>query len=184
MNSNATEEIWHAYQARIRGFIASRIDDKSVVDDLLQEVFIKIHTRLEQLDDNERLGSWLYQITRNAINDHYRNRRPEQLFDESLVDHEDISVEQARRELEACFLPMIEGLPETYREAVRLSEIDGLTQKEVAERLGLSLSGVKSRVQRGRQQIRGMMESCCQLEFDHRGHLVDYDNMKNENNYC
>ncbi len=184
MNSNSTEEIWHAYQSRIRGFIASRIDDKSAADDLLQEVFIKIHTRLGQLDDGERLGSWLFQITRNAINDHYRARRPQQPFDESLLEENDESVALARRELEACLLPMIENLPDNYRDAVRLSEIDGLTQEAVAERLGLSLSGAKSRVQRGRRQIRGMMESCCRLEFDHRGHLVDYDNKKNENNYC
>lgn len=180
----STEVIWQEYHARIRGFIASRIDDLSVVDDLLQEVFIKIHTRLDQLMDNERLGSWLFQITRNAINDYYRTRRPQQAFDETLLAEEQDSVERARRELEACFLPMIETLPDTYREAVRLSEIEGLTQQAVAERLGIGLSGAKSRVQRGRQLIRGMVESCCRLEFDHRGRLVDYDNKPNKHRFC
>lgn len=184
MSSNSIEEIWDSYQSRIRGFIASRIDDKSDVDDLVQEVFIKIHTRVEQLQDGERLVSWLFQVTRNAINDYYRTRRPQQPFDEALLDGKDESVELTRRELEACFLPMIENLPDNYRDAVRLSEIEGLTQESVAERLGLSLSGAKSRVQRGRQQIRGMMESCCQLEFDHRGYLVDYENKDNDNNFC
>lgn len=182
--SNTIERIWSDYHARIQGFITSRIDDKSAVDDILQEVFIKIYTRLEQLDDSQRLGGWLFQITRNAINDYYRSLRPQQPFDESLLEEEDQHIERTRRELESCFIPMIESLPERYREAVKLSEIDGLTQEAVAERLGLSLSGAKSRVQRGRLQIRGMMESCCQLEFDHRGHVIDYDNKKNESNFC
>lgn len=184
MDTRNSEAIWQAYQARIRAFIASRIDDHAAVDDLQQEIFIKIHTRLAQLHDSERLGSWLFQITRNAINDYYRSRRPQQPFDESLVVDDSDSAVLARRELEACFLPMIESLPDTYRQAVRLSEIEGLTQEAVARKLGLSLSGAKSRVQRGRQLIRGMMESCCQLEFDHQGRLVDYDNKANEKNYC
>lgn len=179
-----TEEIWYAYQSRIRGFIRARIDDASHVDDLMQEIFIKIHSGLDYLNDDERMGSWLFQITRNAIRDYYRCRKSSHPFDESLMEVGDDTVKQARRELEACLLPMVEDLPETYREAVRLSEVDGLTQEAVAAKLGLSLSGAKSRVQRGRQLIRGILESCCQFEFDHRGHLVDYDKKNNGNSYC
>ncbi len=184
MSHGYVEEIWRAYQARVWGFIASRINDRSMVDDLLQEVFIKIYTHLEQLHDKERLGAWLFKIARNVIHDYHRSRKPLQSLDESLLEERDDDASPVRRELQACFLPMIESLPDQYRDAVRLSEIEGLTQEAVAQRLGLSLSGAKSRVQRGRQQIRGLMEACCQLDFDHRGTLVDYDNKENNHNYC
>ncbi len=70
---------------------------------------------------------------------------------------------------------MIQRLPETYREAVILSEIKGLTQKEVAQMQGTSLSGAKSRVQRGRALLKEMLADCCRLEFDHKGRLCDYE---------
>jgi RNA polymerase sigma-70 factor, ECF subfamily len=70
---------------------------------------------------------------------------------------------------------MIQLLPENYREAVILSELKGLTQKEVARLQGTSLSGAKSRVQRGRSLLKNMLAECCRLEFDHRGRLCDYE---------
>ena len=68
---------------------------------------------------------------------------------------------------------MIEGLPDAYREAIVLTEFEGLTQKELADRLGISLSGAKSRVQRARGQLKQMLLGCCQFEFDRRGGIID-----------
>lgn len=70
---------------------------------------------------------------------------------------------------------MIQLLPEKYREAVILSELKGLTQKDLAEVQGISLSGAKSRVQRGRVLLKKMVEECCRLEFDHKGRLCNYE---------
>lgn len=76
----------------------------------------------------------------------------------------------------AQWLPeLIAELPETYREAVQLSELEGLPQHEIARRLGLSLSGAKSRVQRGRALLKDVLEQCCRFEFDRRGNLIDID---------
>ncbi len=69
---------------------------------------------------------------------------------------------------------MIENLPPTYRAALKLSEIDGLKQKQIAAELGLSLSGAKSRVQRGRALVGDMLTDCCRFERDHRGVMTDY----------
>lgn len=68
---------------------------------------------------------------------------------------------------------MLQSLPEPYREALRLTEYDGLTQAEAAERLGISLSGAKSRVQRAREKLRQMLLECCHLEFDRRGKIIE-----------
>lgn len=170
-----TEQIWQAYHARLRAFILSRIPDGWVADDLLQDVFLKLHAGLASLNDETKLTSWLYQITRNAIADYHRAQRPTVELSDGLP-HPDTGLEaDVTRELSHCLLPMIEQLPDGYREAIILSELEGHTQKEVAEIQGLSLSGAKSRVQRGRAKLREMLAACCRFEFDAAGRLSGYE---------
>lgn len=169
------EQIWQTYHASLDRFIRSRVEDPVSADDILQEVFIRIHARIASLKARGKLKSWIYQITRNAIIDHYRRRRRLEGLPQGLAAAEIGAEDRARRDIEGCLLPMIQNLPETYRQAVMLSEIEELTQKQVAERLGLSVSGAKSRVQRGRRMIKDMLSACCRFEFDRRGTMVDYE---------
>ena len=71
--------------------------------------------------------------------------------------------------------PLMTELADVDREALRLVEVDGVTQVEAARRLGLSVSGMKSRVQRARSRLRSVVEACCRVELDRRGGLVDYE---------
>ena len=168
------ETIWKEYHGQLHHFIAGRVRDPSIADDLLQEVFVKVHQGIGTLEDESRLPSWLYQVTRNALIDHFRRQRPLESIPEETAIPEP-SQNSALAELAECLRPMVESLPEDYRQAVALSELEGLTQKEAAARLGLSLSGAKSRVQRGRAKLKEMMLDCCHIEFDHRGSVVGYD---------
>ena len=169
----STEKIWREYNDTLRRFIERRVGDKSVVDDILQEVFMKIHSGLDTLKDGTRLQSWLYQITRNAIIDYYRSRRPtEELPEQVSISETDDN--KVLPELAECVRIMIEELPDTYREAVILSELEGLTQKRVAKKLSLSLSGTKSRVQRGRKKLKEILMDCCHFEFDRHGGVIDF----------
>ncbi len=172
---DSVEEIWREYHTRLHAFIRSRVGDASDAEDILQDVFLRIHSRVRTLEDGTRLQSWMYQIARNAIVDYYRARKTTAKLPESLTSPEPDAAEEARQDIARCFSPLIESLPEHYREAVTMSEIEGLTQQEVAERQGLSLSGAKSRVQRGRAMVKDALLQCCQLEFDQRGRMVDYD---------
>jgi len=167
------ETIWREYHAKLHRFISSRVADPSTVDDILQEVFVKIHQRIGTLEDDARIQNWLYQVTRNAVIDYYRSQRPmaEIPVEISIPETSQIA---ALMELAACIRPIVERLPKANREAMVLSELEGLTQKEVAERLGLSLSGAKSRVQRGRTKLKKLMMDCCHIEFDHRGSVIGY----------
>lgn len=119
--------------------------------------------------------AWLYKVTRGAIADHFRARRPMEVLPDGLSAPEPERSELAVRELAQCLRPMIERLPEPYREAVYLSEVEGWTQKEVAERQHVSLPGAKSRVQRGRARLRKMLTDCCTVEQDHTGRIHDYE---------
>ena len=168
------EIIWREYHAKLHRFIASRVADPSTVDDILQEVFVKIHQRIGTLEDDARIQSWLYQVTRNAVIDYYRSQKAVQgIAEEASIP--ETSESTALMELAECIRPMVERLPQAHREAMVLSELEGLTQKEVAERLGVSLSGAKSRVQRARAKLKELMMDCCHIEFDHRGSVIGYD---------
>ncbi len=169
-----TEQIWEVYHDRLHSFIKARVDDASAGDDILQEVFVRIHSQIETLKDSDKMQSWIYKITRNAIIDHYRARKKMEELPSALAGESELS-DKARDDINGCLLPMIQSLPDHYREAVMQSEIEGRTQKEVAEKQGISLSGAKSRVQRGRAMIKDMMLGCCHFEFDRRGNVIDYE---------
>jgi len=169
------ETLWADVSTELRVFIRSRVEDDAAADDLLQEVFVRIHQNMARLRESERIHSWVYQIARNAIIDHYRSRRNLTALPEMLPDPTDLfQVADAAEELTGSIRQMVEALPEPYREALLLTEFEGLSQQELANRLGISLSGAKSRVQRARQRIKDELLTCCHFEFDRYGRVIDY----------
>ncbi len=166
------EHIWHEFAERLGQFIRSRVSDPAAAEDIRQDVFVKIQKQLSNLEDPATLEGWIYLIARNTIIDHYRRQKDTVELTEALPaepNGEDRDVE----ELKAAFRRMIYSLPEPYRDAIVLTELEGITQQKLAARLGLSLSGAKSRVQRGRSQLRRMLNECCRFEFDRRGRVID-----------
>jgi RNA polymerase sigma-70 factor (ECF subfamily) len=162
-----------ALRADVQRFIARRVEP-SVVDDLVQEVFLKVHEGASELRDTERLGSWLFTIARNVVIDHLRKKkvRAHAPLEE---EHEPSSGEPEHNfnaEMLAWFEPMMALLPEEYRAALELTEMAGLTQQQLAERTGLSLSGAKSRVQRAKRLLEGIVRACCDVEVDKQGNFV------------
>ncbi len=174
-NMDRIEQTWREYHTKLDSFIKNRVGDASTAEDILQEVFLRIISKIDTLKDDSKIQSWMYQIARNAIIDHYRANKTVEELPESLATPESEFGQEARQEVEGWLQTMIKRLPENYREAVTLSEIEALTQQEVAEKQGVSLSGAKSRVQRGRVMIKDMLLACCRFEFDHRGKVMDYD---------
>jgi len=171
---NATtdlETIWREFAGPLRGFIRKRVASDHDVDDIFQQVFVKIQSHLGTLRETEKLQGWLYRIARNAIVDYYRSRRPSEPLPETLAIEDKPS--RCALEIGPSIAAMIEQLDPKFREALRLSEYDGLTQSEIARRLGLSLSGVKSRVQRGREQLKQLLLECCRFKTDRYGNIVD-----------
>ena len=170
------DAIWAAFAAPLQRFIRRRVENDADADDLLQMVFAKIHSGIGALADSERLPAWIFQIARRTLIDHFRSR-------ESAPEFVDLPDELAHvaespaavSELADCVRPMIGRLPEPYRQALTLTDLEGLTQRELADALSLSLSGAKSRVQRGREQLKTQLLACCHLEFDRRGGVVDFE---------
>ena len=190
------QEIWLQVHAGLRAFIAKRVANEAEADDIVQDVWLKMQRGLDGLQDQSRLISWIYQIARHAIIDHYRvpghRREMPAGLAADLEAYLTLPTRQTMREdpgllraeLAGCLRPMIERLSEEYRQAVVLVDLEGLTQQEVATQLGLSLSGMKSRVQRGRRQLKGMLEACCTIELDRRRGVTDYDVRDQKCNLC
>ena len=172
-----TEQLWHDLHDRLLRSIRRHVADAASAEDILQEVFLKIHLRIGTLRDEERVEGWVYQIVRNAITDHRRRQRPSAPLLDELVAPEEPDrdeVDRPAQELIPFIKGTVAGLPEPYREALLLTEYEGLTQQHLAERAGISLSGAKSRVQRGREKLKQLLLDCCHVELDRRGGIIDY----------
>lgn len=177
MNNNL-EIIWKEFHNKLEFFIHKRVNDKDDAADILQEVFIKIYKNINSLKENQKLTSWIYQITRNTIIDYYRAKKVNDEYSDNFFDNEEDD-EEALKRLSPSLLEMIENLPPIYKEAITLTEFNGLKQRELANKLGISLTGAKSRVQRARQQLNKMLLDCCNFEFDSAGKMSDYSQKVN-----
>ena len=168
---------WEAVETRLRPFVARRVSS-SEVDDVMQDVFLRMQKGLASLRDEERFTSWLFQIARSSIAEHARTRARHPLSDDATSDEpaapSDDDDREAARALAGCISMFVAQLPSPYREAVTLVELEGLTAREAADMAGISVSGMKSRVQRGREQLRRMFDECCAIALDARGKPTDY----------
>lgn len=177
-----TEQIWEEFSSALRSFIARRVSNPSQIEDILQDVFVKIHSNIDSLKENTKVHSWVYQIARNTIIDYYRKEKMKledideiPLEDEGAINNiNNIVDSEPAQKVAAGLKGMIDDLPEKYSQALYLVEIEGLSQVELAKRLGISVSGAKSRVQRGRQLLKDSLMKCCHFELDRYGRIINY----------
>jgi RNA polymerase sigma-70 factor (ECF subfamily) len=171
--------LWASFRPPLRGFLARRVPPGVDPDDLVQDVFLRVIQHLGSLRSTERPEAWLFQIARNALRDSLRARlrrdgRTDTL-DVDLPAETDVTADEAAEaELAPCLSGMVERLAEPYRTAITLTSLQGMSQAEAARQLGLSFSGMKSRVQRGREQLRRMLVTCCAIAVDVRGGVADF----------
>lgn len=175
----AARGAWRELDAELRPFVARRVRAEVDVEDIIQEVFLRMQRGLPGLRDDQRLGPWVYQIARNAIVDHRRAAARHPVKDAATGEEEpaptpdETDDECGVEEMLAAYVaPFVAMLPSPYREALTLTELEGLTQKDAASMLGISVSGMKSRVQRGRHMLRKVFEDCCNIALDARGRAI------------
>lgn len=161
----------------IRAYVARRVRRPEDVDDVSQDALLRLYRSAERLEDERALEGWMYQIARSAIIDHHRRAtgRPPAVDPHELPEIAEQPEEgpHAGAGLAACLGPLLARVPDGYREALELTDLAGMSQAEAADRLGLSVPGMKSRVQRGRRMLRAEVVRCCRVELDARGALAD-----------
>ncbi len=174
------EQIWNDYGNLLRRFLLSKVNNPEDAEDLLQEILIKTHKNMGSLKDPKKFKAWLFQIARNTLIDYYR-KPSKTLSAQSIPELAEIIEDSAgaqeimRLELSQCIKPFIDNLPKNYGEAVEAIDLQGISQKDLAQELGLSHSAIKSRVQRGRQKLSELFRECCTYEVDVRGNIISYE---------
>jgi RNA polymerase sigma-70 factor (ECF subfamily) len=176
-----SSDAWTDLHAAVRAFVARRVRDADTADDIAQDVMLKLAT---QPPAAESLDAWLFRVARNAIVDHYRARRHESGIDpaDAVAVEEPESTPAA--ELSQCIRQIVQRLPREYAEALTVTDLEGLSQQQLADRIGLSLSAAKSRVQRAREKLGAMLLDCCDIERNRAGAVVDYQTTPRSPKYC
>ena len=169
------EAAWQEFAGELRTFIGRRVARPEDADDILQLVALRLTQNAATDRDRSTLLSWLYTVTRNAITDHYRSAvHRREVLTESIPEtpvldlEDDEDAEQARAGLASCVRPLLALLPEDQAAAVELVDLDGASQVQAARDAGISVSGMKSRVQRGRRGLYEAISACCEIELDVR----------------
>jgi RNA polymerase sigma-70 factor, ECF subfamily len=172
------ENTYKELRTGLKSFISSRINDKSDAEDILHDVFLKAHNNIDSLKDISKLNGWIYSIARNTITDHYRTRKIAVNIDDYDLEDETEEI-TALKKLEPSVRSLVRLLPPAYREAIVLVDFKGMTQTSLAEKLGLSVSAAKSRVQRARKMLKDLFLECCHFELNKSGAVIDY-----HSHYC
>jgi RNA polymerase sigma-70 factor (ECF subfamily) len=167
-----TAQVWNDFNKELLGFIKSRVSAADEAEDILQEVFIKIHGKIDQLKNKGKLTSWVYQITRNTIIDYYRKSKP-QLTELKEVLADEATDDQVPKDFSRCLRPFIESLSADDQQLVFDTTFNGISQKEYAEVHNMPYSTVKSRLQRARLKVKNAFVECCAVEADAYGNIVN-----------
>lgn len=176
MTMTELEPTWSAVDGAVRGFLTRRLrGDAATADDLTQEVFLRLRRSLGDLRDAEALGGWVMRIARSVLIDHLRRRTPTTTIDgmEPLQaeapgeDPGDLAM------LATWLRGQLDALPAHEADALRLTDVEGLTMSQAAERLGIGLPALKARVRRGRARLRVALDACCAVILDGRGRPTD-----------
>ncbi len=168
------------FREQLRGFFRRRVRDQATADDLLQETLLKVYRSRATLLEGHRLEAWIYRIARRTLIDHWRRVRPNDELPENLAAEAEDDVNEITAVLGESLKRFLEELPEHYREPVRLADFTGLPLAKIALRLELSLTAVKSRVQRGRLLLKKKLQACCRMEFDGKGRVIGCERRKKE----
>jgi RNA polymerase sigma-70 factor, ECF subfamily len=164
---------WDTLYPRLVAFVYTKIKDKPAAEDIVQDVFIKVHTKSHQVKEGYKVSGWIYQITRNAIADHFRMSAKN--LEPANIDWES-NTQEFNDCVAVCLNALMKTLPEKYRIALEMTELDSLSQHQLAERLKISYPGARSRVQRARKMLREMLDRMYRIETDSYGNIILCEN--------
>ena len=166
--------IHHQFYKELKGYVYSRTKDKSDTEDILQDVFVKIILKIEQISEAQNLRQYLYGIVRNSVADYYRSKKTHLPISEQNIQLTEAEEDRlTERITDKCVQRFIHQLPEKYKSALLRTEFENVPQKELALQLNISYSALKSRVQRGREKLKEMLINCCAIQNDSHGNILE-----------
>ncbi|HOY70532.1 MAG TPA: sigma-70 family RNA polymerase sigma factor [Methylotenera sp.] len=177
VESTTSEDIGVVFadlRTRLRNYLRRRVSDPFLVEDLVQDIFVKASAAVNANQAPNNLTGWLYAAARTTVADYYRTAHPEPLeLDENLPDSDNASDELLHQELAICLRPLTRQLPAIYRDTLLATDFNGKTMQTLADEQGLSLSAIKSRASRARYMLKAKLLDCCHVEMS-GGLVTDY----------
>ena len=172
----AVTNIWNNFDNLLFDLICKKTKHQDHCHDILQDVYIKVMENIDKVEKAENIKYYLIRMADNAVADYYRDKsnKPNQIFTEVISLKDDTTVSDSSLQLaDCCLRPMIDTLEPIYREALVMTELEGISQKEYAEKVGISYTNAKSRVQRARQKLKEIILNCCTYKFDKYGNILE-----------
>jgi RNA polymerase sigma-70 factor, ECF subfamily len=167
---------WHELGDRLRVYVARRVNPGEA-DDVVQSVMVKLLERRDEIDADS-VRAWLFTVTRNAVAEYYRQHRPsvdlDSFGDIAEIDKTD-PADKTIGNLSDCLDPMLRMLPDGDADLLRLIDLQGEAQTELAVSLGIPLSTLKSRVQRARTKLRSAFDVCCSIDLGRNGAPIGFE---------
>jgi RNA polymerase sigma-70 factor, ECF subfamily len=177
-NQIDTGKLYEDFSKPLKAFIQKRVNDSALAEDLLHDVFLKIHNQIDSVKDTDKLASWIYRIAQNSIIDSFRKKKEMIPHEEDPMIAAPDQVNDAAERLAPTLKRMVGQLPAKYKEAIWLADFEGVQQTQLAKRWSISISAAKSRVQRARKMLKDLLLQCCHFEFDRYGTVFDYRSRK------
>jgi RNA polymerase sigma-70 factor, ECF subfamily len=154
----AAEQLILFYQQRVARFVIAQTSDEAHYEDLCQTIFVKMVLALPKLRATDRFEPWLFQIARNVCRDHLRARLGwRRLFTSYDAEHEAVASPEPPQNMSEIVQRNIDRLPDAQRSLMRLSLEDKKTYEDMARVTRSSVSAVKSRLHRARENLRSLM---------------------------
>jgi RNA polymerase sigma-70 factor (ECF subfamily) len=173
------EQVFAQYRTALRRYILSMVKSDAEADDLLQETFVRVLRKLDTLENPAMLSPWLYRIATNVFRDSFRrtSRDPVQLAsddtdDEPVDDAARLADLFERTEMSACVQEYLHELPDHYRSAILLHDVEGMTIAEMARMLEATPGALKIRLHRARARLREALQEACAFSRDEDGVFV------------
>lgn len=159
---SAVFPVYLFFKDEIERFVLKKVKSKAIAEDITAQLSLKMYHHCEKLAEVENVKAWLYRVASNVVNDYFRQEKKKQ--EQSINElHEDLTEQELHLQgiVEECLVELLHRLPAKYQEAVRLADLEGISQKDIAIKLNISYSAAKMRVQRGRGQLKSMFYECC-----------------------
>ena len=171
-----TDRAWDDLRTRLNNYVRRKVD-VDVSEDLVHDILLRVLQNEKMLSDTDNPIAWIYTVAKNRIADYHRRQSTANLANESgLLEDEyaDTETPIIDKDFADCLRPLTMRLEPKYREALQLVDFNEMKQADAANRIGISLSGMKSRVQRARIKLKAEMLACCAIERDRFGEIFDY----------
>ncbi|MBS1601323.1 MAG: sigma-70 family RNA polymerase sigma factor [Bacteroidetes bacterium] len=169
------EEIWAIHGPKIAEYICQKTNHQDHCHDLLQDVYLKVQKHVAKIEKAQNMLPYILRMAHNVVNDYYRAKPTTAVIDDSAMRDccSAPAMDHPNARLADNFLKeLIDSLPTLYRHALVRTELEGISQKQLAAELGISYSGAKSRVQRAKEMIRQSIIGCCGYQFDRYGNVI------------